>query len=52
MYIVHQHHEFETDLVWNMEDHVGLTAYDEELTELTQFFPSIKEEALKATQNR
>ena len=30
-----------------MEDNIGLTSYDEELTELTDFFPTLKEEALK-----
>ena len=34
-------------MIWNMEDNVALTSYDEELTELTDFFPTLKEEALK-----
>ena len=34
-------------MIWNMEDNIGLTSYDEELTELTDFFPTLKQEALK-----
>ena len=38
-------------MIWNMEDNVGLTSYDEELSELTSFYPTLKEEVLKATSN-
>ena len=41
----------EGNLIWNMDEHVGLTSYDEEFSELTNFYSTLKEEALKTAQN-
>lgn len=43
--------ELEALPIWNVEENVGLTAYDEELTELTSFLPSLKQEALEAAKS-
>ena len=37
----------ETELIWDKDQHVGLSTYDEELTELKEFLPKLKEEAMK-----
>ena len=41
----------ENEIVWDHENHVGLSTYDEEFTALNEFIPIIKEEALKAVEN-
>lgn len=39
------------DLIFDLENDVGLSTYDEEIQELTEFLPKLKEEALKAAEN-
>ena len=41
----------ENEIVWDHENHVGLSTYDEEFTALNEFSSIIKEEALKAVEN-
>ncbi len=41
----------ETDPIWDVENSVGLSTYDEELSELKEFLPILKEEGLKAAAN-
>ena len=38
-------------LIWDPEQNVGLSTYDEELTELREFLPTLKKEALEAIGN-
>ena len=41
----------ENEIVWDHENNVGLSTYDEEFTALKEFIPTLKEEALKAVEN-
>jgi hypothetical protein len=43
--------ELEATPLWNMVDNVGLTAYDEEFSELEAAWPVIKDEVLKVAKN-
>lgn len=41
----------ETETVWDIDNHVGLSTFDEEFNELKEFLPQLKSEALKAAEN-
>ena len=42
--------EIDSQPIWDKE-HVGLSTYDDEFAELKEFLPTLKQEALKATEN-
>ena len=49
--VLNTYKEMETEMIWDMDNHVGLSTYDEEFTELKAFLPTLKKEATEAAKN-